>query len=98
MKPNILFLLIDSLRADKCHGDKKIYYTEQRQNKQHLTSLNLKENSGQPPWRGPVDILCNRIGMLPSDLFFSLDQPLAHCSGGGESLHHIKYLKEVALP
>ncbi len=23
MKPNILFLLIDSLRADKCHGDKK---------------------------------------------------------------------------
>lgn len=23
MKPNILFLVIDSLRADKCHGDKK---------------------------------------------------------------------------
>ena len=27
MKPNILFLLIDSLRADKCFGDKKTSIT-----------------------------------------------------------------------
>ena len=27
MKPNILFLLIDGLRADKCHGDKKTSVT-----------------------------------------------------------------------
>ena len=27
MKPNILFIVIDSLRADKCHGDKKTSVT-----------------------------------------------------------------------
>ncbi|SVB84616.1 uncharacterized protein METZ01_LOCUS237470, partial [marine metagenome] len=27
MKPNILFLLIDGLRADKCHGNKKTSVT-----------------------------------------------------------------------
>ena len=33
MKPNILFLLIDGLRADKCHGDKKTSVTP------HIDSL-----------------------------------------------------------
>ena len=27
MKPNILFIVIDSLRADKCYGDKKTSVT-----------------------------------------------------------------------
>ena len=27
MKPNILFIVIDSLRADKCHGEKKTSVT-----------------------------------------------------------------------
>ena len=33
LKPNILFLLIDGLRADKCHGNKKTSVTP------HINSL-----------------------------------------------------------